>query len=290
MHVKHGSGAVEVLSGSWPALLAAQNRLDDVRERVHRNSDGGDAGHQWDQGLVVRHAVNYAVAVEQASAVTEPGPLVDVGAGAGGFSVWASGQLRRSLVVVDQDPSHRELAAKAFADVAVHASMASVDAAPVVFCMEVIEHIHRDAQRAFVGDLGALVRPGGMLVMSTPDESGYIGGWSGYLPHVATLDANGLGALLRTALPSWEVEVLRVEGPGFDLSRLGRVGVPVANRIWSATQRRLPRVAHELSHRASQLGRRRPAPPAPAPQAFGVGSAEQGEGTGLVARAVRPRH
>lgn len=289
MHVNRGSGAVEILNSSWPALLAAQDRLNDVRERVHRNSDGGDAGHQWDHGLVVRHAVNYAVAVEQASAVTEPGPLVDVGAGAGGFSVWAGGQLGRSLVVVDQDPSHRELAAKAFPDVTVHSSMAVVDAAPVVFCMEVIEHIRREAQRRFVLDLGALVRPGGMLLMSTPDESGYLGGWSGYVPHVATLDASGLDALLRTALPDWQVDVLRIQGPGFDLSRLGSVGVPVANRVWSATQRRLPRAAHELSHRASQLGRRRPAAAAPQPEAFSVGPADNGEGTGMVARAVRPR-
>lgn len=288
MHVKHTSGAVTTLRESWPALLAAQDRLREVRERTHRNFDGGDAGHQWDQGLVLRHAVNYAVAVEYAAAVIEDGAVVDVGAGAGGFSVWAAGVLGRPLVIVDQDAGHRELASRAFGDVAVHAAMADVEAAPVVLCMEVIEHVRRRDQAGFAAQLGALVRPGGVLVMSTPDESGYLGGWSGYAPHVATLDAAGLGALLRVALPGWQVDVVRVDGPGFELSTLGRVGVPVANRVWSVLDTRLPRVTHELAYRVNRLGNHRTAPPSPDPSAFCVGPADIGEGTGLIARAVRP--
>lgn len=288
MHVKTTSGAVATLRETWPALLAAQERLRDVRERTHRNFDGGDAGHQWDHGLVLRHAVNYAVAVEHAAAVAEEGALVDVGAGAGGFSVWAAGVLGRPLVIVDQDAGHRELASRAFPDVDVHASMAGLDPSPVVLCMEVVEHVRRGEQVGFVADLGALVRPGGMLLMSTPDESGYLGGWSGYAPHIATLDAGGLGRLLRSSLPGWQITVARIDGPGFDLSTLGRVGVPVANRVWSALDSRLPRVTHELAYRLNRLGNRRADPPGPDPAAFRVYPAETGEGTGLIARAVRP--
>jgi hypothetical protein len=166
--------------------------------------------------------------------------------------------------------------------------MDEVDAAPVVLCMEVVEHVARPAQPQFAADLGALVRPGGLLVMSTPDESGYVGGWSGYGPHVATLDAAGLDQLLRRALPGWQVEVLRVDGPGFDLSTLGRVGVPVANRVWSALDSRVPRLTHELAYRLNRLGSFRAPPPAPDPSAFTVGPSARGTGTGLVARAVRP--
>lgn len=288
MHVNPTSGAVATLHDSWPALLAAQDRLREVRERTHRNFDGGDAGHQWDQGLVVRHAVNYAVAADRAAAVVDDGVVIDVGAGAGGFSVWAAGALGRSLVIVDQDAGHRELASRAFPDVTVHASMADVDAAPVVLCMEVVEHVDRSSQAGFVAELGTLVRPGGMLVMSTPDESGYLGGWSGYAPHVATLDAAALDELLRAVLPGWQVDVARVDGPGFELSALGRVGVPAANRVWSAVDSRLPRLTHELAYRIHRLGNHRAAPPAPDPSLFRVGPAEQGDGTGLVARAVRP--
>lgn len=281
-------GAVENLSRTWPRLVAAQRRLHDVRDRENRNFDGGDAGHQWDHGLVVRHAVNYAVAVHLASTVRDSGPLIDVGAGAGGFSVWAAGALDRPLVIVDQDAGHRDLAARAFPDVDVHAATTGLTPGPVVLAMEVIEHVARERQAAFVTDVTRLVRPGGVLVMSTPDESGYWGGWSGYPPHVATLDAEALSALLENQLPGWDVQVLRVDGPGFTLSALGRVGVPVANRLWGAVEHSLPRVAHELSYRMNQVGRRRNGPVAPDPAAFSVSPASTGSGTGLVAAARRP--
>ena len=280
--------AVDTLRGSWPVLVAAQERLHDVREKAHRNYDGGDAGHQWDHGLVVRHAVNYAVAVEVARIVTASGPLVDVGAGAGGFSVWAAQALGRPLVIVDQDEGHRRLAQKAFADAEVHASVGPLDAAPVVLCMEVIEHVDRAEQPAFVREIGALVRPGGVLVLSTPDESGYWGGWSGYPPHIGTLDAASLTRILEQELPGWTVDVLRVSGPGFELTTFGRYGVPLANRVWGSLDSRVPRVTHELSHLVSKVGKNRPGPDEPDPSAYTIAPAVDGAGTGLVARAHRP--
>jgi len=286
--VKAAEGSVESLCESWSVLVAAQDRLHDVRERDHRNSDGGDAGHQWDHGLVVRHAVNYAVAAGVASSIGLDGPLVDVGAGAGGFSVWAASRLNRPLVVVDQDADHRALASRAFPDVDVHGQIATAPQAPVVFCMEVIEHVPRAQQEAFVSELAGRVLPGGMLAMSTPDESGYWGGWSGYPAHVATLDAHDLHRLMQAQLAGWDVDVLRIDGPGFDLSTVGRLGVPVANRVWSSLNSRFPGVTHELAFRVSRLGRYRSGPSAPDPAAFRVSTAGRGAGTGLVAVARHP--
>ena len=280
--------AVARLAASWDGLVSAQRRLHGVRERSHRNFDGGDAGHQWDHGLVVRHAVNYAVAVDLLAEEAEPGPLIDVGAGAGGFSVWAAQALDRALVVVDQDAGHRDLAARAFPGVAVHASMEEVEPSPVVLCMEVVEHVPTLAQHAFVAELGSLVAPGGALVMSTPDESGYWQGWSGYPPHIATLDAAGLAALLGGALPGWSIDVLRIAGPGFDISGLARYGVPLANRAWGWLQTSAPRVSAEVAYRLNQLVQRRTDPSPPDPGQFTVSSAHVGAGTGLVAWARRP--
>ncbi len=280
--------AVETLRDSWSLLVSAQDRLHDVRERDHRNHDGGDAGHQWDHGLVVRHAVNYAAAVAAARSVRDPGPLVDVGAGAGGFSVWAAAALNRRLVMVDKDAGHRELASRAFGDVEVRASVHGLQPAPVVMVMEVIEHVPVSAQAGFVREVAGAVAPGGVLVMSTPDESGYWGGWSGYPPHIATLDALGLQRLLREQLPGWDVEVARLNGPEFALSQIARFGVPVANRLWGTMDARLPWVTHELSHRVNQLGKRRKAPTPPAPDDYRIDPAGTGDGTGLLARARRP--
>jgi 2-polyprenyl-3-methyl-5-hydroxy-6-metoxy-1,4-benzoquinol methylase len=284
-----GAAAVAQLAASWDVLVAAQRRLHEVRERTHRNFDGGDAGHQWDHSLVVRHAVNYAVAVRLLDDVTDPGALVDVGAGAGGFAVWAADALERDLVVVDQDAGHRDLARRAFPHVSVHAAMDEIGPAPAVVCMEVVEHVPRHEQARFAADLGALVTPGGVLVMSTPDESGYWRGWSGYPPHIATLDGDELGSLLTRALPGWTVEVLRIGGPGFGLSRVARFGVPVANRAWGVLESRAPGLTSELAYRANQLGKRRNDPHPPQPERFTLAAAEATSGTGLVAWARRPR-
>jgi SAM-dependent methyltransferase len=279
---------VALLADSWSTLTAAQGRLHDVREREHRNADGGDAGHQWDEGLVRRHAVNYAVAVHEARQVGLPGPLLDVGAGAGAFSVWAAAALDRPLVLVDRDATHRDLASRAFDHVSVHSEVSDADPAPVVLCMEVLEHMPAAEHVPFVTALAAVVQPGGVLALSTPDESGYWRGWSGYPPHIGTVDATRLAVLLDRVLPDWSVEVLRIDGPGFDLSRIGRYGVPLANRVWTAVQSTAPRVAQELAYRASQAGKRRASPAAPDPRAFRIGPATHGAGTGLVAVARRP--
>lgn len=283
-----GAAAVAQLADSWDVLVAAQRRLHDVRERTHRNFDGGDAGHQWDHSLVVRHAVNYAVAVHLLDAVSAPGVLVDVGAGAGGFAVWAATALGRDLVVVDQDAGHRELAGRAFPHISVCASMGEVAPSPAVVCMEVVEHVPRGEQARFVRDLGALVTPGGGLVVSTPDESGYWRGWSGYPPHIATLDGDALGRLLLGSLPGWDVAVMRIGGPGFGMSPLARYGVPAANRAWGVLESRTPRLTHELAYRLNQLSQRRSDPPPPQPGSFTVTSPAAGPGTGLVAWARRP--
>lgn len=279
------SAAMGRLTESWDVLVSAQRRLHDVREKVHRNFDGGDAGHQWDHSLVVRHAVNYAVAVELALSVPREGAVIDVGAGAGGFSVWAAQALQRRLVIVDQDAGHRDLARRAFRHVDVHGSTQNLEPAPVVFCMEVLEHVSSDKQPGFIRELARLVATDGVLVMSTPDESGFWGGWSGYPPHVAPLDAQALTALLSQELPGWSHDVLRITGPGFGLSRVARYGVPVANRVWGSLDTRVPRVTHELAYRLNQLGKRRADPAPPPADEFGLMPALGTSSTGLIAVA-----
>jgi hypothetical protein len=167
--------------------------------------------------------------------------------------------------------------------------MDEIGAAPAVVCMEVVEHVPRGEQMSFVSELGALVTPGGGLVMSTPDESGYWRGWSGYPPHIATLDGDGLISLLTRALPGWTVEVLRIGGPGFGLSPIARLGVPLANRAWGALESRAPTLTSTVAYRLNQLGQRRSDPPPPQPDSFTVSAAGSRSGTGLVAWARRPR-
>jgi hypothetical protein len=128
-----------------------------------------------------------------------------------------------------------------------------------------------------------------VLVCSTPDERRYLGGWSGYEPHIGTLDFSGLKTLLRNAT-NLPVQVWRISGPGFTLGRLQRVGEPLANRLWALAQRQAPRWTGWLVGGIGERRRMRSNSfePAPADTAFSVTTDPDGLGTGLLAAVFRP--
>ncbi len=243
------------LGTEYQRLRRMQERVRASRSADHRNTEGGDADHGWDQGLVVRHAVNYFLAVQSARAVSAPGPILDVGAGAGAFSVWAAELLSRPLHLCDTDAGHRALARRAFPAVPVHADIEAAPPAAVVLGMEVIEHVRPSQQEPFVRSLVERARPGGVVVLSTPDESGYWGGWSGYPPHIGPLDAHALAAVVQRAT-GLEPTVLRIGGPGFRLGRLERWTLPVVNRLWGSVADRAPRLVGTVEGAVGRLGDR----------------------------------
>lgn len=251
------------------------------------NAQGGDAGQHASGTLLVRHTVNHVVAAQVMSGIDRPGPLLDVGSGVGAFSWWLARHLGRPLHLVDHDAGVRDLAARAFPEATVHADLASAPSAPVVTAMEVIEHVDPGEQHDFVRGLVERVTPGGVLVCSTPDESGYLGGWSGYAPHIGTLDFGGFWQLLTTStgLPA---TVWRIDGPGFVLSPSARVLQPLANRLWTAAQRFSSTGAERATALLGRLGRRRPPPAAPRADAYRLTRDPTGQGTGLIGVVHRP--
>jgi SAM-dependent methyltransferase len=253
------------------------------------NGQGGDLGHHANPDLLVRHTVNYLLASDIAGTVTRKGPLLDVGSGVGVFSTWLARRLGRVLHVADHDPVVLQLTQRAFPDVIVHTDLAQAPTAPVVTAMEVIEHVPYKDQPQFVRNLMAHVEPGGVLVCSTPDERRYLGGWSGYEPHVGTLDFAGLETLLRDATDR-PAHVWRISGPGFTLGPLQRVGEPLANRMWAFAQRRAPGLTGRLVGGIGSLRRTQSNSfaPAPADDAFSVTTDAEGLGTGLLAAVYQP--
>lgn len=277
---------LDVALGGVRGTMAVSDRY---RTSAGFNDQGGDPGHHGSPDLVVRHTVNYLLAADIAENVTAQGPLLDVGSGIGVFSMWLARRLERSLHLADHDPAVLALAHRTFPDITVHSDLAHAPDVPMVTAMEVIEHVHYREQTAFVRELMAHVEPGGVFVCSTPDERRYIGGWSGYQPHVGTLDFTSLGTLLRnaTGLP---VHMWRIGGPGFTLSALQRVGEPLANRVWGFAQRRAPELTGRV---AGGVGVRRRArsnafAPAPADELFTVTTDVDGLGTGLLAAVFKP--
>lgn len=146
--------------------------------------------HSTERSLY-RHVANYLAAADLAQAAElGGGAVLDVGSGTGALAAWMAQRLDAKLHLVDRDPDVRRVASTAFPSAGVHAEIVDApDAMAVVTGMEVIEHIAPHEQEDFVRALLTRLRPGGLLVLSTPDESGYVGGWSGYAPHIGCLTA-----------------------------------------------------------------------------------------------------
>jgi SAM-dependent methyltransferase len=234
---------------------------------------------------LLRHTAHYLAAAQLAPR-PERGWYVDVGGGVGALGVWLAERIGPTAHLVDADPTVRAVAGEAFPEATVHADPADLPAAcaALVTGMEVVEHVPPGEQTAFVGSLARLLAPGGMLVVSTPDESRYLGGWSGYAPHVGVLDAEGLRTLLRAAT-GLEPRIWRLEGEPFALGAVERLVLPVANRAWGSLSARAPAVAARLG----RAGRHRAVTVTPDEEVAVRGvPVEQGQGTGLLAAVRAP--
>lgn len=287
------------LSGLADAVSQLAPLLDrvDASRNGNASDQGGDVGAHGSGRLVTRHIANYLAAVDLARRAPADGHVVDVGSGVGALGVWAAEQLGAPLHLVDPDPAVRAVATRAFPDAAVDADTALVPAgsARLVTAMEVIEHVRPREQPAFVRSLTELLAPGGLLVMSTPDESGYLGGWSGYRPHVGPVSFEEFDALLRRNL-SWPVMVWRLEGKPFELGRVRAVAEPAVNRAWGAVASHAPKTSQRAVGVASGLGRLRTRLPRPGRGSGGTRVPEvrasddpAGQGTGLLGVVRRPR-
>lgn len=234
-----------------PDVASALPFLNRAIERSHDaalNVEGGDVGGVGSAQLVARHVANYQVATEAARALgAPPGAILDVGCGVGALSAWAAEVLDRALVLCDQDVDVVTFGGETFS-VPAQTDLAETPPAAVVLAMEVLEHVPPDAQRPFVDLLWQHVEPGGLLVVSTPDETRYPGGWSGYAPHVGCVSPEQLHDLLASATGA-DVRVHRLDGGPFDLSWPRRVLERVANSTWTAVQSWLPGPADTLARR-----------------------------------------
>ena len=250
------------------------------------NQEGGDVGGHSTERSLIRHVANYLAAAELAEQAGLHDSVLDVGSGTGALTAWLADRLGAEMHLVDRDPAIRRVALTAFPKAQVHASLDDVGRKTVglVTAMEIVEHIRPAEQESFVADLVSRVEPGGLMVLSTPDESGYVGGWSGYAPHVGPLDAPALEALLTAAAPAAaEVTVWRLEGDPFHLGKVRRVVQPLANRLWTLVSPVVDPVAHRLVGPATKLAdtARTHAGPELLPEVSAV-PGHEGTGTGLL--------
>lgn len=272
-----------------PDVAAALPFLNRAIERSHDvtlNVEGGDVGGFGSALLVARHVANYQAAADAVAGLGAPdGPLLDVGCGVGALSAWAADRLERDLVLCDQDAEVVRFGGATF-DVPAVVDLADADPAPVVLAMEVLEHVPPTAQPTFLDALWSRVAPGGLLVVSTPDETDYPGGWSGYAPHVGCVSPRQLHGLLSDATGTTP-DVWRLDGGPYTMPIARRVLERVANAAWTGVQARAPRLARSLAARG---GREEPldlADVAPAATPYRLVSPRHGTGTGLLATVRR---
>lgn len=290
------------LPGAVAAARPWLTRAAAARGRGFVNVEGGDVGSHGSHRSVVRHVANYLAAAELAEALGLSGRVLDVGSGVGGLGAWLAERLGAELHLVDRDPRVRAVATAAFPAASVHADLDATPPAALVTAMEVVEHIRPPEQVGFVAALLNRVAPGGLLVVSTPDETGYLGGWSGYAPHIGPLAADALSAVLQAgaararlrARPAASasgaaltVEVWRLEGAPFRLGPVRRIAEPIANRVWARLHRRLPALSERLAGLAAAVG---PGgrPPPPVPTDVRAVAPAQGTGSGLLGAVRAP--
>ncbi|MGH3666577.1 MAG: class I SAM-dependent methyltransferase, partial [Egibacteraceae bacterium] len=237
------------LNEAAPFLAAA----DAARGEGYVNHEGGDVGGHGTERSLYRHVANYLAAAEVGARAGVAGAVLDVGSGTGALAAWVAHRIRARLHLVDRDPAVRAVALAAFPHVTVHPELTDVPSrsAALVMGMEVVEHVAPARQPGFVRALVERVAPGGLLVLSTPDESRYVGGWSGYAPHVGPVDADRLRTLLEQAAPGIDATaapdamVWRLEGDPFHAGLVRRMVQPVANRLWT----RLGPLVEPVTHR-----------------------------------------
>jgi len=277
------SNLVPDVAGALPFLNKAIVRQRDAALNV----EGGDVGGHGSPVLVARHVCNYQAAVEVVRALGVPaGRMVDVGCGVGALAAWAASELGRDLVLCDQDAAVVRFGAATF-EVDAVTDLADAPTAAVVTAMEVLEHVPPQIQRSFVAGLWAKVESSGVLVLSTPDESSYPGGWSGYAPHVGVLNPGGLQALL-IEVTGVEVQVVRLDGGPYEVPVLRRWLERILNGTWNGVQRTAPGLATRL---ASRAGRAEPLDLddlLPAATPVSVVPPSQGTGAGMLAIAQKP--
>lgn len=209
------------------------------------NVEGGDPASHASPMLLARHLGHYLAAAEAAGPVDR---LVDVGCGTGAFTGWLGERLGARVGVVDHDPAVLEVAAEVAGATETARDLAAVEPAPLVTAMEVLEHVEPADQPGFCRALLGAVAPGGVLVVSTPDESLYPGGWSGYAPHVGCVTASELATLFLDAGAS-VVDVHRLTGGPYDTPARRRWLEAVGNRVWTRVQRLAPGLADRLASR-----------------------------------------
>jgi hypothetical protein len=147
---------------------------------------------------------------------------------------------------VDHDQEVLAVAAEVAGATTTAAELATVAPAPLVTAMEVLEHVPPAAQPDFCAALVGAVDDGGVLVVSTPDESLYPGGWSGYAPHVGCVTAGELATLLLDA-GAPRVDVHRIVGGPYDTPPGRRWLEAVGNRGWGWLQAAAPGLTERLA-------------------------------------------
>lgn len=235
----HLAGLADALEQVGPWLERAR-----AAARTGTNLEGGDPASHGSPTLLARHLGHYLAAAE----VAGPGVdrLVDVGCGTGAFTGWLGERLDAAVTVVDHDPAVLAVAATVADAEATARDLAEVPPAPLVTAMEVLEHVPPSEQARFCTALLAAVAPGGVLVLSTPDESLYPGGWSGYAPHVGCVTAGELASLLLAAGAD-RVDVRRIVGGPYDTPPLRRWLEAVGNRAWARFQGIAPGLAERVA-------------------------------------------
>jgi len=228
-----------------------------------RNVEGGSVEQHVDRRLQLHHCLNYAAALtaldgadhEQVGPQGQGLRLLEVGCGSGALSHALARVMPESwrLTATDYDETlvgaavlrHRH-PRLAFGRVnLLDVTTASLPSCDAVLMIEVIEHFDTDVAGSPLARLHAALRPGGRVVLTTLDRSGFPRRFSGYPPHRREYDRNAMAGMLANPRRN-----------PFRTSRLWRLVSPRITRESIRAEERGGYAANRLNGLALELSRR----------------------------------
>lgn len=179
--------------------------LTKYRDRLYANygHDFQDAGEQFDREGAVRWSRAVAYHLRGWLPEGNDGRILDLACGAGKLLFFFSERGYKNLTGVDISPDQVRLARQVTPDVKQESVLDHLENNPgsydLITGYDIVEHFHKDEVLRFIDGCHSALRPGGRVILQTPNADSPWGTMHRYndFTHETCFNPNSLGRLMR---------------------------------------------------------------------------------------------